>query len=49
MSMNLLLAITPWPVLSAIILVVVLVAVLYLARHTAHQAAAHRRDCLYHS
>ena len=38
MSMNLLLAITPWPALSAIILIVVGVAVLYLARHTAHQA-----------
>ncbi len=38
MSMNVLLSITPWPVLSAIILGVALIAVLYLARHTAHQA-----------
>ncbi len=38
MSMNVLLAITPWPAISIIIWVVVLVAVLYLARHTAHQA-----------
>lgn len=38
MSMNVLLSITPWPALSAVILIVVLVAVLYLARHTAHQA-----------
>src|SRR5688572_10545377 len=38
MSMNALLTITPWPGISAIIWVVVLVVVLYLARHTAHQA-----------
>src|SRR4051794_24285148 len=38
MSMNLLLAITPWPAISAIVLIVLLVAVLYLARHTAHAA-----------
>ena len=38
MSMHVLLAITPWPAISIIIWVVVLVAVLYLARHTAHQA-----------
>jgi hypothetical protein len=38
MSISVLLAITPWPALSAIIWIVVLVAVLYLARHTAHQA-----------
>jgi hypothetical protein len=38
MSMNVLLAITPWPAMSAILWIVVLVAVLYLARHTAHQA-----------
>jgi hypothetical protein len=38
MSMNVLLTITPWPGISAIIWVVVLVVVLYLARHTAHQA-----------
>ena len=38
MSMNVLFSITPWPVISAIIWVVVLIAVLYLARRTAHQA-----------
>lgn len=38
MSMHVLLAITPWPAISIVIWVVVLVAVLYLARHTAHQA-----------
>jgi len=38
MSMNVLLAITPWPAISILIWIVVLVAVLYLARHTAHQA-----------
>ena len=38
MSMNVLLAITPWPSISAILWVVVLVAGLYLARRTAHQA-----------
>jgi hypothetical protein len=38
MSIDALLAITPWPAISAIIWVAVLVAVLYLARHTAHQA-----------
>lgn len=38
MSMHVLLAITPWPAISILIWVVVLVAVLYLARHTAHQA-----------
>ena len=38
MSMNVLLAITPWPAISVLIWIVVLVAVLYLARHTAHQA-----------
>src|SRR5689334_9384602 len=38
MSISVLLAITPWPALSAIVWIVVLVAVLYLARHTAHQA-----------
>lgn len=36
--MSNLLAITPWPAVSALIWIVVLVAVLYLARHTAHQA-----------
>lgn len=38
MSFDALLAITPWPAISAILLIAVLVAVLYLARHTAHQA-----------
>lgn len=38
MSMNFLLAITPWPAISAVIWIVVLITVLYLARHTAHQA-----------
>ena len=38
MSMNVLFTITPWPAISAIIWVVVLVAVLYLARRTAHLA-----------
>ena len=32
------LGITPWPVLSVLILFVLAVAVLFLARHTAHQA-----------
>src|SRR5438874_3277893 len=38
MFMTSLLTITPWPVLSAAILLVLLIAALYLARHTAHQA-----------
>jgi hypothetical protein len=38
MSMTSLLAITPWPAVSAVILLVLLVAALYLARRTAHQA-----------
>ena len=38
MSMNALLAITPWPIVSAIIWIVLLVAVMYFARRTAHQA-----------
>src|SRR6202047_3970292 len=33
-----LLTITPWPTLSAAILLVLLIMALYLARHTAHQA-----------
>jgi hypothetical protein len=33
-----LLAITPWPAVSALLWVVLLMAVMYLARHTAHQA-----------
>jgi hypothetical protein len=36
--MALLLAITPWPVISVLLWFVLAVAVLYLARHTAHQA-----------
>ena len=38
MLMTNLLTITPWPALSAAILLVLLIAALYLARHTAHQA-----------
>jgi hypothetical protein len=38
MPTNFLFAITPWPAISAIIWIVLLMAVLYLARHTAHQA-----------
>jgi hypothetical protein len=38
MSMAAILGITPWPVLSVLILFVLAVAVLFLARHTAHQA-----------
>src|SRR2546429_284601 len=38
MFMTSLLTITPWPVVSAAILLVLLIAALYLARHTAHQA-----------
>ena len=38
MSLNSLLAITPWPIFSAIIWIVLLVAILYFARRTAHQA-----------
>src|SRR6185312_837060 len=38
MSMTSLLAFTPWPPLSALILLVLLVTALYLARGTAHQA-----------
>jgi len=38
MSMTSLLTFTPWPALSAVILVVLLVAALYFARTTAHQA-----------
>ncbi|MGH8309690.1 MAG: hypothetical protein ACRETX_07835, partial [Steroidobacteraceae bacterium] len=46
--MNVLLAITPWPVLSAIILGVLLIAILYLARHTAHQAIRTATGALSH-
>jgi hypothetical protein len=38
MSMTNLLSFTPWPALSAVILLVLLVAALYFARTTAHQA-----------
>src|SRR2546425_1969662 len=38
MSMTTLLAFTPWPSVSAVILLVLLVTALYFARGTAHQA-----------
>jgi hypothetical protein len=38
MSMTSLLAFTPWPAVSAVILLILLVAALYFARSTAHQA-----------
>src|SRR5215469_4220948 len=38
MSMTTLLTFTPWPAVSAAILLILLVAVLYFARETAHQA-----------
>jgi len=38
MYMTSLLTLTPWPAVSATIMLVLLVAALYLARHTAHQA-----------
>ena len=38
MSMTSLLAFTPWPAVSAGILLILLVAALYFARNTAHQA-----------
>src|SRR3984893_18271758 len=38
MSMTSLLAFTPWPLFSALILLTLLVTALYLARGTAHQA-----------
>jgi hypothetical protein len=40
MSMTSLLTFTPWPAMSAAILLMLLVAALYLARDTAHQAIA---------
>jgi hypothetical protein len=46
MSMTSLLAITPWPALSAIILLTVLVVALYFARRTAHQAIRAVTDAL---
>ena len=36
--MAVLLTITPWPAISVLVWFVLMVAVLYLARHTAHQA-----------
>jgi hypothetical protein len=46
MSMTSLLAITPWPALSAVILLALLVVALYLARRTAHQAIHAVTDAL---
>ncbi len=46
MSMSTLLAITPWPGLSAIILLALLVVALYFARRTAHQAIRAITDAL---
>ena len=48
MSMNALLSITPWPVFSAVIWVVLLVAILYFARRTAHQAIRTASGALSH-
>ena len=46
MSMTSLLAITPWPAVSAVILLALLVVALYLARRTAHQAIRAITDAL---
>src|SRR5215467_8482133 len=46
MSMTSLLAITPWPALSAVILLALLVVALYFARRTAHQAIRAVTDAL---
>jgi hypothetical protein len=46
MSMTSLLAITPWPPLSAVILLALLVVALYFARRTAHQAIRAVTDAL---
>jgi hypothetical protein len=46
MSMTSLLAITPWPVVSAVILLALLVVALYFARRTAHQAIRAVTDAL---
>src|SRR5215472_7135422 len=46
MSLTNLLAITPWPALSAIILLTLLVVALYFARRTAHQAIRAVTDAL---
>jgi hypothetical protein len=48
MSISVLMAITPWPAVSAVIWIVVLIAVLYLARHTAHQAIRTATGALSH-
>jgi len=46
MSMTSLLSITPWPALSAVILLALLVVALYFARRTAHQAIRAVTDAL---
>jgi hypothetical protein len=46
MSMTSLLGITPWPAVSAVILLALLVVALYLARRTAHQAIRAVTDAL---
>src|ERR1700737_5137687 len=46
MSMTTLLAITPWPAVSAVILLALLVVALYFARRTAHQAIRAVTDAL---
>jgi hypothetical protein len=46
MPMTSLLAITPWPAVSAVILLALLVVALYLARRTAHQAIRAITDAL---
>ena len=48
MSLHALLSITPWPFFSAIIWVVLLVAILYFARRTAHQAIRTASGALSH-
>jgi hypothetical protein len=48
MSMTSLLTFTPWPVVSAGILLILLVAALYLARDTAHQAIQAAAGALAH-
>jgi hypothetical protein len=48
MSLNALLAITPWPFISGIIWVVLLIAVMYFARRTAHQAIRTASGALSH-
>jgi hypothetical protein len=46
MSMTSLLTFTPWPAVSAVILLILLVAALYLSRDTAHQAIHGAADVL---